>query len=108
MDVYSSSLHHHHAYNKLLNEVIIKSIIYEALVKDKLLLRLAPGDWENPNPSDLSPEELENIWDLKNSSWLILGSTMSQGSDILPKYVEYVRSIFYIPLYFFSEGYHLD
>ncbi|KAI4462040.1 ionotropic glutamate receptor [Holotrichia oblita] len=49
------------------------------------LTRLAPGDWENPNPNDDNPEELENIWDLKNSSWLILGSTMSQGCDILPK-----------------------
>nr|AVH87305.1 ionotropic receptor 17 [Holotrichia parallela] len=49
------------------------------------LTRISPGDWENPNPSDTNPEELENIWDLKNSFWLILGSTMSQSCDLLPK-----------------------
>ncbi|GJQ75980.1 hypothetical protein Trydic_g18034 [Trypoxylus dichotomus] len=49
------------------------------------LTRFAPGDWENPNPYDPNPEELENVWDLKNSLWLILGSTMSQSCDILPK-----------------------
>lgn len=46
---------------------------------------MAPDDWESPHPCDENPEELENIWTLKNSSWLILGSMMSQGCDILPK-----------------------
>ncbi|XP_017773931.1 PREDICTED: glutamate receptor ionotropic, kainate 2-like [Nicrophorus vespilloides] len=50
-----------------------------------LIARMAPGDWENPHPCDPNPEELENIWTLKNCLWLILGSTMSQGCDILPK-----------------------
>jgi ionotropic glutamate receptor len=34
---------------------------------------MAPGDWENPHPCDRHPDELENIWDLKNSLWLTLG-----------------------------------
>lgn len=48
--------------------------------------RMAPGDWENPHPCNQNPEELENIWDLKNCLWLTLGSIMTQGCDILPKY----------------------
>lgn len=47
--------------------------------------RMAPGDWENPHPCNEKPEELENIWDLKNCLWLTLGSIMTQGCDILPK-----------------------
>ncbi|CAG9860405.1 unnamed protein product [Phyllotreta striolata] len=47
--------------------------------------RLTPGDWENPHPCEDDPEELENIWDIKNSLWLTLGSIMTQGCDILPK-----------------------
>lgn len=47
--------------------------------------RFAPNDWENPHPCDKSPEELENIWHIKNSAWLTMGSIMTQGSDILPK-----------------------
>ncbi|VVD05446.1 unnamed protein product [Leptidea sinapis] len=50
-----------------------------------ILSRLAPNDWENPHPCDKSPEELENIWHIKNSCWLTMGSIMTQGSDILPK-----------------------
>ncbi|XP_041980069.1 glutamate receptor ionotropic, kainate 2-like [Aricia agestis] len=50
-----------------------------------MLARLAPNDWENPHPCDKSPEELENIWHIKNSCWLTVGSIMTQGSDILPK-----------------------
>lgn len=48
---------------------------------------MAPGDWENPHPCDTNPEELENIWDIKNCLWLTLGSIMTQGCDILPKYI---------------------
>ncbi|XP_045499036.1 glutamate receptor ionotropic, kainate 2-like [Colias croceus] len=50
-----------------------------------ILARLAPNDWENPHPCDKSPEELENIWHIKNCCWLTVGSIMTQGSDILPK-----------------------
>ncbi|CAH0555476.1 unnamed protein product [Brassicogethes aeneus] len=47
--------------------------------------RMTPGDWESPHPCDQNPEELENIWDFKNSCWLTMGSIMTQGCDILPK-----------------------
>ncbi|XP_076250040.1 glutamate receptor ionotropic, kainate 2-like isoform X2 [Rhynchophorus ferrugineus] len=47
--------------------------------------RLDPDDWENPHPCNQSPEELENIWNIKNCLWLTLGSIMTQGCDILPK-----------------------
>ncbi|XP_060528957.1 glutamate receptor ionotropic, kainate 2-like [Cylas formicarius] len=47
--------------------------------------RMDPDDWENPHPCDQNPEELENIWGIKNCLWLTLGSIMTQGCDILPK-----------------------
>ncbi|XP_030751235.1 glutamate receptor ionotropic, kainate 2-like [Sitophilus oryzae] len=47
--------------------------------------RLDPDDWENPHPCNQQPEELENIWNIKNCLWLTLGSIMTQGCDILPK-----------------------
>ncbi|CAH2241755.1 jg16320 [Pararge aegeria aegeria] len=47
--------------------------------------RISPGDWENPQPCDKDPEELENIWNFKNCTWLTMGSIMCQGCDILPK-----------------------
>ncbi|GLV43978.1 Kainate-type ionotropic glutamate receptor subunit 1D [Carabus blaptoides fortunei] len=49
------------------------------------IARMSPGDWENPHPCNQDPEELENIWTLKNTLWLTLGSLMTQGCDILPK-----------------------
>ncbi|KAL0124437.1 hypothetical protein PUN28_006343 [Cardiocondyla obscurior] len=47
--------------------------------------RMAPGEWINPHPCNTDPEELENNFNLKNSMWLMIGSIMQQGSDILPK-----------------------
>nr|QUP79592.1 ionotropic receptor 6 [Monochamus saltuarius] len=47
--------------------------------------RIVPGDWENSHSNDDNPEELKNIWDIKNSLWLTLGSILTQGCDILPK-----------------------
>ncbi|XP_078053651.1 glutamate receptor ionotropic, kainate 2 [Augochlora pura] len=47
--------------------------------------RMAPGEWDNPHPCNPDPEELENSFNLSNSMWLICGSVMQQGSDILPK-----------------------
>nr|UVX20224.1 ionotropic receptor [Endoclita signifer] len=59
-------------------KLIVSMLLY-------LCSRLSPGDWENPHPCDKEPEELENIWNLKNCAWLTLGSIMTQGCDILPK-----------------------
>ncbi|XP_076246197.1 glutamate receptor ionotropic, kainate 2 isoform X2 [Calliopsis andreniformis] len=47
--------------------------------------RMAPGEWDNPHPCNPDPEELENNFNLKNSFWLVIGSLMQQGSDILPQ-----------------------
>ncbi|XP_059618967.1 glutamate receptor ionotropic, kainate 2-like [Phlebotomus argentipes] len=49
------------------------------------LARMAPDDWENPHPCNTEPEEVENIWNMRNCTWLTMGSIMGQGSDILPK-----------------------
>ncbi|KAF5301498.1 hypothetical protein FQR65_LT08801 [Abscondita terminalis] len=50
-----------------------------------LVARLAPGDWENPHPCNQEPEQLQNIWGLRNCFWLTMGAIMNQGCDILPK-----------------------
>ncbi|XP_055381684.1 glutamate receptor ionotropic, kainate 2-like [Condylostylus longicornis] len=47
--------------------------------------RIAPDEWENPSPQNPEPEELENIWTIKNTVWLAMGSIMGQGCDLLPK-----------------------
>ncbi|KAH9630483.1 hypothetical protein HF086_000696 [Spodoptera exigua] len=47
--------------------------------------RISPADWQNPEPCEKDPEELENIWTFKNCAWLTMGSIMTQGCDILPK-----------------------
>ncbi|KRT86243.1 hypothetical protein AMK59_2701 [Oryctes borbonicus] len=58
--------------------LVISIIIYFAA-------RLTPREWESPHPCDDNPSELENVWTLKNTFWLTLGSIMTQGCDILPK-----------------------
>lgn len=83
MDVYRNSL-----------SIIVYCIVFCSQVYSRFFIiqkiiflfpRMAPGDWENPHPCNLNPEELENIWNLKNCLWLTGGSIMNQGSDILPR-----------------------
>ncbi|XP_044740754.1 glutamate receptor ionotropic, kainate 2-like [Chrysoperla carnea] len=50
-----------------------------------IITRMCPKDWENPNPQDPNPTELENIWSVTNCIWLSLGTIMCLGCDILPK-----------------------
>lgn len=50
-----------------------------------LLARLSRNEWENPHPCNPNPDELENKWYLINTTWLVLGSIMGQGCDILPR-----------------------
>ncbi|KAL3269197.1 hypothetical protein HHI36_008279 [Cryptolaemus montrouzieri] len=50
-----------------------------------LAYRLAPYEWVNPNPYDEHPDELEIEWSFKNCVWLVLGSLLQQGCDILPR-----------------------
>ncbi|KAG5879600.1 hypothetical protein JTB14_025247 [Gonioctena quinquepunctata] len=50
-----------------------------------LVARLNPNEWENPHPCNPCPQELENIWNMRNCLWLTMGSFMAQGCDLLPK-----------------------
>lgn len=63
---------------------------------------MAPDDWENPHPCNQDPEEVENIWDMKNCTWLTMGSIMGQGCDILPKFVPHkILTIAFIKVFVF-------
>lgn len=57
----------------------------EQLLLNLYYFRLSPTEWENPHPCDENPEELENIWDMKNCLWLTMGGILNQGCDLLPK-----------------------
>ncbi|KAK9873343.1 hypothetical protein WA026_022148 [Henosepilachna vigintioctopunctata] len=50
-----------------------------------LAYRLAPSEWINPHPCNQDPDELEIEWNFKNCVWLVLGSLLQQGCDILPR-----------------------
>ncbi|KAG5684282.1 hypothetical protein PVAND_013518 [Polypedilum vanderplanki] len=50
-----------------------------------VLSRINNDDWESPHPCNQEPEEVESIWNILNCIWLMMGSIMGQGSDILPK-----------------------
>ncbi|KAH8403007.1 hypothetical protein KR222_003097, partial [Zaprionus bogoriensis] len=50
-----------------------------------LIARLSYREWMPPNPAIVDPDELENIWNVSNSGWLMVGSIMQQGCDILPR-----------------------
>jgi ABC-type amino acid transport substrate-binding protein len=50
-----------------------------------VLSRINNDDWESSHPCDQDPEEVESIWNILNCVWLMMGSIMGQGSDILPK-----------------------
>lgn len=71
----------------LLLKMIIKYtyIIRLCLIRQFSVDRISPADWENPEPCEKNPQELENIWTFKNCAWLTMGSIMTQGCDILPK-----------------------
>ncbi|KAL9929272.1 glutamate receptor IIA isoform 1-T1 [Glossina fuscipes fuscipes] len=49
------------------------------------MARISNHEWENPHPTNLEPIELENKWYTSNSAWLMIGSIMQQGCDILPR-----------------------
>ncbi|XP_036340742.1 glutamate receptor ionotropic, kainate 2-like [Rhagoletis pomonella] len=65
-------------YNMMLTQLVMTLLFV-------LLARFSHHEWTNPNPADPDPEELENIWNNSNSFWLMIGSIMQQGCDILPK-----------------------
>ncbi|XP_058982073.1 glutamate receptor ionotropic, kainate 2 [Musca domestica] len=49
------------------------------------MARISHHEWENPNPLVEDPEELENKWRTRNTAWLMIGSIMQQGCDLLPR-----------------------
>ncbi|XP_053961748.1 glutamate receptor ionotropic, kainate 2 isoform X1 [Anastrepha ludens] len=65
-------------YNMMLTQLVMTLLFV-------LLARFSQHEWMNPNPADSDPVELENIWNNSNSFWLMIGSIMQQGCDILPK-----------------------
>ena len=62
---------------------IFSAIIFVSLVLF-ILGRLSPYEWDNFNPCDEDPDEVENQWNLANSFWFIMGSIMQQGADVAP------------------------
>lgn len=50
-----------------------------------VLSRINSDDWESSHPCNQDPDEVESIWNIMNCVWLMMGSIMGQGSDILPK-----------------------
>ncbi|XP_067620607.1 glutamate receptor ionotropic, kainate 2 isoform X2 [Eurosta solidaginis] len=65
-------------YNMMLTQLVMTLLFV-------LLARFSHHEWKNPNPADPDPVELENIWNKSNSFWLMIGSIMQQGCDILPR-----------------------
>ncbi|XP_037961200.1 glutamate receptor ionotropic, kainate 2 [Teleopsis dalmanni] len=49
------------------------------------MARISIREWENPRPSNPDPDVIENKWNTRNSFWLMIGSIMQQGCDILPR-----------------------
>lgn len=49
--------------------------------------RITPHEWDNPHPCKSDPDQLETLFELRNSLWFGISSLFCQGSDILPKYV---------------------
>lgn len=47
--------------------------------------RISDDEWVSPHPCNPDNLERENVWVLKNCTWLVIGSLMGQGCDLLPK-----------------------
>ncbi|KAL7740685.1 hypothetical protein ACLKA6_000052 [Drosophila palustris] len=50
-----------------------------------LVGRMDPYEWEPPVLNEDSEQEIENTWHLHNTMWLVLGSILNQGCDLLPR-----------------------
>ena len=50
-----------------------------------IMYRIAPKEWENPNPLNKDPDEIETAFNFSNSLWCCIAIILCQGSDILPK-----------------------
>ncbi|XP_030555154.1 glutamate receptor ionotropic, kainate 2 [Drosophila novamexicana] len=47
--------------------------------------RMDSYEWEPPVLNENNEQERENIWHLHNTMWLVLGSILNQGCDLLPR-----------------------
>ncbi|XP_017012821.2 glutamate receptor ionotropic, kainate 2 [Drosophila takahashii] len=47
--------------------------------------RIDQYEWEQPVENENHELERENIWHLNNTMWLVLGSILNQGCDLLPR-----------------------
>ncbi|XP_016963221.1 glutamate receptor ionotropic, kainate 2 [Drosophila biarmipes] len=47
--------------------------------------RIDQYEWEQPVENEDHELERENIWHLHNAMWLVLGSILTQGCDLLPR-----------------------
>ncbi|KAH8377029.1 hypothetical protein KR093_002855 [Drosophila rubida] len=47
--------------------------------------RMDSYEWEPPVINEDNEEEHENTWHLHNTMWLVLGSILNQGCDLLPR-----------------------
>ncbi|XP_060666776.1 glutamate receptor ionotropic, kainate 2 [Drosophila nasuta] len=50
-----------------------------------LVGRMDSYEWEPPVINEDNEEEHENTWHLHNTMWLVLGSILNQGCDLLPR-----------------------
>ncbi|XP_043279384.1 glutamate receptor ionotropic, kainate 3-like isoform X2 [Venturia canescens] len=46
--------------------------------------RMSPSEWQNSDPCEQQPQQLENQWVLTNAFWFTMGTLMQQGSDVVP------------------------
>lgn len=63
-----------------------------------ILGRLSPTEWDNPYPCIEEPDELENQFTLNNSFWFTTGAFLQQGSEIAPKYFNYLKYCVFIQM----------
>uniref|UniRef100_A0A0A1XG63 Glutamate receptor, ionotropic kainate 1 n=1 Tax=Zeugodacus cucurbitae TaxID=28588 RepID=A0A0A1XG63_ZEUCU len=63
---------------------LLVAIMVTALVL-VVMGRFSHRDWIGAIAHDPNPTEVENIWNLKNSLWLNVGSILNQGCDLLPR-----------------------
>ncbi|XP_017845406.1 glutamate receptor ionotropic, kainate 2 [Drosophila busckii] len=47
--------------------------------------RMDPYEWEQPVLNERNEQERENTWHLHNTMWLVMGSILNQGCDLLPR-----------------------
>jgi len=57
--------------------------------------RIDQYEWDQPVENVNREMERQNIWHLSNALWLVLGSMLNQGCDLLPRQVKDLRLLAY-------------